>query len=385
MKSVGDQYDVLMNNDPPWQAFSIRRLGANKAGFHGERQAVDASDETSGKQQSTMERITAHGRLWMLALIALVVLPLLHNSPLVGPAGPTIIGVSGGVIQKSDVQLRASIDGTLVTRDDTSTDYCTRWSHQSAIVNGTLYIYGGRATQQQGQNQSTWNNDFLTLPLDQPWQISNPPLKGMLQPLGPPNISEGYLWNSYDSLFVYGGEFSDSPVVYPSPFSLWEYDIAGSSWKEHKNPQTSAGNFSDGGGQPVQRAAEGAGISVPALGRGWYFGGHLDYLTTSGWSIQIAREYLKTLIEFTFPGATNDGVQELSGGKQAGSDGVWRNITQGGIQDSGGFTERADGVLVFIPGFGKEGIILGLTGGSNVSFVSYTLSSLSSITDTKYK
>ena len=372
--SVGDQYDTFMMNDQStWQEPSSQRLGAIRAGIHGHRQNTDNSDETSCKQQSIREKITAQGRLWMLALIALVVLPLLHNSPLVGPTGPAFIGVSAGVTQRSDVQLRASIDGKLAARDTTSTDYCTRWSQQSAVVNGTLYIYGGRATQRQGQNQSTWNNDFLTLPLDQPWQTSNPPLKGLAQPSGPPNISEGYLWNSYTSLYVYGGEFSDSPVVYPSPFSLWEYDIASSQWNEHKNPQTSAGNFSDGGNQPVQRAAEGAGISVPSLGRGWYFGGHLDYLTTSGWSNETPRIYLKSLIEFTFPGATNDGVQSLSGGKQAGSDGAWRNITQGGIQDSGGFTERADGVLVFVPGFGKEGIVLGLTGGSDVSFVSYTL------------
>lgn len=75
------------------------------------------------------------------------------------------------------------------------------------------------------------------------------------------------------------------------------------------------------------------------------------------------------MIEYTFPGFTNSEVEMGTSDKKAGTEGVWRNITEGGLQDSGGFTERADGVLVYVPGFGKEGIILGLAGGTNATFV----------------
>ena len=119
----------------------------------------------------------------------------------------------------------------------------------------------------------------------------------------------------------------------------------------------------------MQRSAEGSGFSVTTLGRGWYFGGHLDFLTTEGWTNQIGRVYLKSLIEFTFPGFSNNGVDDLKNGKTAGSDGVYRNVTEGGLQDTAGFTERADGLLVYVPGFGSQGILLGLTGGINDSFV----------------
>lgn len=156
----------------------------------------------------------------------------------------------------------------------------------------------------------------------------------------------------------------------PVPFALWEYNIPSSNWIRHDNPTTSPGNNSDGGNRPVQQAAEGAGISVPELGRGWYFGGHLDGYTMAGWQQWIPRVYLKSLIEFTFPGFPNDGVQSLGGDKTAGRDGAWRNITQGGLQEEAGFTERADGVLVYVPGYGKEGIILGLAGGASTTFVS---------------
>jgi hypothetical protein len=77
---------------------------------------------------------------------------------------------------------------------------------------------------------------------------------------------------------------------------------------------------------------------------------------------------LKSLLEFTHPGFVNNGVYGLSHG--AGSDGVYRNITQGGLQDQAGFTERADGVLVYVPGWGASGIILGLAGGTAETFVS---------------
>jgi hypothetical protein len=147
---------------------------------------------------------------------------------------------------------------------------------------------------------------------------------------------------------------------------MWSYDIASSTWNQNPNPQTSPGDNSDGGGHPVQNAAEGAGLTVPSLGRGYYFGGHLDGYTTAGWSQSIARVYLTSLLEFTFPGRSNPSVQNNH--QAAGPSGLFRNITQGGLQDTASFPERADGVLVYVPGFGAEGIILGLAGGNNVTF-----------------
>ena len=182
----------------------------------------------------------------------------------------------------------------------------------------------------------------------------------------------GALWNSYDSLWLYGGMFSDSPPASPLPVSTWKYDIKSGDWEEFPNPQTTVGNFSDGGNQPVQRSAEGAALSVPEIGRSWYFGGHLDLYTTEGWSNQIARVYLKSFLEFTHPGYANTGVASLGSKKAAPEEGVYRNITEGGLQDEAGFTERADGSLVYVPGWGTEGIILGLAGGTNETFVSWS-------------
>ena len=309
-------------------------------------------------------------RLLLLACILLVAISLTFETSFLQASGSASFA-NAGVIPKRALQRRNLVDGRLILpRADTDTDVCTRWSQQSAIVNGTIYLYGGHATTEQGQTSNTWTNDFWTIDVTKSWDISAPVVSGLPQPSGPPSVSNGYLWNSYDSLYLYGGEFSDDPIAQPTEFSLWEYDIKHASWTEHQNPQTSQGNNSDPANQPVQRAAEGAGVSIPSLGRGWYFAGHLDEHTTQGWSNQIYRTYLKSLVEYTFPGYSNDGVESLGDSKTAGSDGVWRNITQGGIQDSNQFPNRADSALVYVPGYGSKGILVSMGGGTNVSFVS---------------
>lgn len=129
----------------------------------------------------------------------------------------------------------------------------------------------------------------------------------------------------------------------------------------------------------MQRAAEGAGVSVPNLGLGYYFGGHLDGYTTAGWSQSIPRVYLPSMVEYTMPGFSNNALQSKSA---TGTDGAYRNITVG----SAGFPERADGVLVYVPNYSKSGIIVGLAGGTNQSFTQMNVIDVYDIaTSTWYK
>lgn len=307
-------------------------------------------------------------RLSYLAVILAIMLPILHMSPLL-QAGPFLGADAGPIVRRSDFE-----DTKLLPRQDTAVDVCLRWSHQSAVVNGTVYMYGGQTRRDSNQVNNTWSksrsncvnfiliitdNNFLTLDLKSSWQISTPTFQSQPRPSNLPAVAHGFLWNSPDTLFLYGGSFADNPAATPvPPFSMWSYNIPSSSWEEHPSPQT-VDNV------PVERAAEGAGVNIPSLGRGLYFGGHLDYLTTAGWNIGIARIYLKSLLEFTFPGVSNP---QINNGEPAGPDGSWRNITEGGIQESAGFTERADGILVYVPGYGEQGIVLGLAGGTDDTF-----------------
>ncbi|TPX12457.1 uncharacterized protein E0L32_006869 [Thyridium curvatum] len=316
--------------------------------------------------------VASLSRFTMIALFIAVILPAFSYHSGGGGEKVSMSGADAGVIR--DPRLRRG--PVLDTRANSPTDVCTRWSHQvqsatAAQLNGTLYIYGGQAKTSGDQEQNTWkatDNNFVTLDLTKSWDISSPALKGLPQPSGPPAVANGYLWNDYENLFLYGGEFADNPFVEPEPMSTWKYSIKDRSWKQFEKPQTSAGNFSDPGGVPVQRSAEGAGVSVPELGLSWYFGGHLDLSTTQGWSNQIKRVYLKSLLEFTHPGYANNGVQSIAA-KAAGEGGVYRNITQGGLQENdAAFFERADGVLVFVPGWGTSGVLVGLGGGTDTQF-----------------
>ncbi|KAL9093595.1 MAG: hypothetical protein Q9165_003990 [Trypethelium subeluteriae] len=305
-------------------------------------------------------------RVGVLTLLLALLLPLIQDLPIIKNTGPISFGARGGVIRSSGIDEPDLIEALLEKRQTDPTAVCTRFSHQSAIVNGTLYVYGGRNTTDTGQT-GQWgelDNAFFSMDLTKNWQITTPAITSLPSASSVPTVANAYLWNSFGSLFLYGGEHSNYTMDRPGPCALWEYNVPSASWIEHNNPTTSAGDNAEPDGQQVQCAAEGAGVTATQLGRGWFFGGHLDQWTSDGWTYLNGRVYLKSLLEYTFPGFTNTGVQSLSGGSTAGKDGVYRNITQGGIQNEAGFTERADGILVFVPGFGAEGILLGLAGGT---------------------
>lgn len=220
------------------------------------------------------------------------------------------------------------------------------------------------------------DNNFVTVDLNTGWQISSPSIESQPQPSGPPPVANGFLWNSQDTLYLYGGQFSDNPEASPVPYSMWSYNIPSSEWQESESPRT----VDD---VPVERSSEGSGVNLPSLGRGLYFGGHVDRFTTPGWDIDVFRVYLRSLLEFTFPGSSNPAVND---NEPAGPNGIWRNITEGGIQESAGFTERADGVLVYVPGYGDQGILLGLAGGTNLTYTQMNVIDVYDIAgDTWYK
>lgn len=142
------------------------------------------------------------------------------------------------------------------------------------------------------------DNYFITLDLSKSFNISSPPLTGLpspsLPPSGPPAISMGALWASSDGdyLYQFAGEFSDDPATAPSVDIMWRYDISGQSWST-VSP----------GGTSVTRPAEGASCMVPTQGTNGkglavYLGGHLDAFSVAGWSIDVAREYLQSMVIF---------------------------------------------------------------------------------------
>lgn len=99
-----------------------------------------------------VERTSYNGRFDMLftqnvVLISFILL-LIHASMTSAPARAISFFVNGAAIESSpDFQKRAT----------SPTDICKRFSQQSALINGTLYLYGGRATTSASQDSNTWS------------------------------------------------------------------------------------------------------------------------------------------------------------------------------------------------------------------------------------
>ena len=112
----------------------------------------DANDSlpaiTTAPAQSFMS--TKLYRLGLFSVLLALMLPIMQLNPL------KQIGVRGGAIPTNSIQ--ANVErATLIRREDSPTDACRRFSGASAIVNGTLYMYGFRRMSKQQQKQDTWS------------------------------------------------------------------------------------------------------------------------------------------------------------------------------------------------------------------------------------
>ena len=91
-------------------------------------------------------------RVAMIAFLLAIVIPGLLTK---GPNGAPADGANAGVIKARGADTGAA---GVWKREDSKTDTCTRWSHQAAVLNGTLYIYGGQSKEKAGQDENTWSS-----------------------------------------------------------------------------------------------------------------------------------------------------------------------------------------------------------------------------------
>ncbi len=96
-------------------------------------------------------------RLALFSVALALLLPLLQLNPL------TRVGVRGGHIPRATIQAQSEHE-ILSKRDNSPVDVCKRFSGQSTIVNGTLYMYGFRTLTDSQQTSGTWSK-FLIIHL----------------------------------------------------------------------------------------------------------------------------------------------------------------------------------------------------------------------------
>lgn len=94
-------------------------------------------------------------RLMFFALVLAVMIPSFGNSPFF-KAGITPIGAKAGPI-KVPIEEHKQTLPAVQKRQDSDTEICKRWSGQSAVVNGTMYYYGGRKSTSADQTTNEWS------------------------------------------------------------------------------------------------------------------------------------------------------------------------------------------------------------------------------------
>ncbi|UPX17203.1 uncharacterized protein EKO05_0007572 [Ascochyta rabiei] len=159
---------------------------------------------------------------------------------------------------------------------DPIVDFCRRWAHQTAQVDGRLYIDGGMVdwNPESMNYTNTWllfsDLNASTLGLGQPPQYAN-----LSKPSDIPSVSGGILWpdEANKCFYQFGGEFT---AGLPSEFSMHTYDVVLDQWNLTGNK--AAGVFT------TQRAAYGGGTHIEGLGLGFYLGGWMSNQTSPDWT-----------------------------------------------------------------------------------------------------
>lgn len=126
-------------------------------------ESVDEEDEDSNQPTSTtpITHTISNSRLYRAGLFTIVLALML---PIIQMISIAPFSVYGSSIPRASITSLAE-RSTLVERADSQTDVCKRWSGQSAIVNGTLYMYGFRTTTDAQQKSDTWSEFPIPNPM----------------------------------------------------------------------------------------------------------------------------------------------------------------------------------------------------------------------------
>lgn len=116
-------------------------------------ESVDEEEEVTRLNSTSPSHTITDSRLYRAGFFAIVLALML---PIIQMISVAPLSVYGSTIPRASITSVAE-RSTLVERADSPTGVCKRWSGQSAIVNGTLYMYGFRTTTDAQQKTDTWS------------------------------------------------------------------------------------------------------------------------------------------------------------------------------------------------------------------------------------
>ncbi|KAK0719058.1 hypothetical protein B0T21DRAFT_351819 [Apiosordaria backusii] len=178
-------------------------------------------------------------------------------------------------LQNSGLRQKLESDWHLL-RYDPIKDFCRRFGHQSAVVDNRLYIDGGLVNWKPFTSLSpNYTNPFLTFSDLSTETKDMPTLYASLSKNATvPSVMGGKLWEDSVNkrLYLYGGETYQAP---PTNFLLYAYDILKDKWDSFGPPTGTAA---------IIPTSFGAGVSVPARGEAYYYGGFHNNASVPGWT-----------------------------------------------------------------------------------------------------
>jgi hypothetical protein len=127
--------------------------GIDEVNDESDWESVDEDEITRPTSSSLSTHTMTSSRLYRAGFFAVVLALML---PIIQMISIAPLSVYGSSIPRASITSVAE-RSTLLERADSSTDVCKRWSGQSAVVNGTLYMYGFRTTTDAQQKTDTWS------------------------------------------------------------------------------------------------------------------------------------------------------------------------------------------------------------------------------------
>ena len=159
--AIIDEKLSRVDSRPPLQVSfrsKVDVLGAEETEYKPDEDVVNAVplESPSPFELNTIIEHFSMPKFILLALFLAIAIPCLYDSSFL-KASISPIGAKAGPIRTAPIDSIKTLPENIVRRDNSPTAQCTRWSQQTALVNNTLYIYGGRAKQQAGQGTNTWS------------------------------------------------------------------------------------------------------------------------------------------------------------------------------------------------------------------------------------
>ncbi|KAH7389351.1 hypothetical protein DE146DRAFT_160791 [Phaeosphaeria sp. MPI-PUGE-AT-0046c] len=168
-------------------------------------------------------------------------------------------------------------------------DFCRRWNHQTAVVDGRLYIDGGQVA--YNSLAYDYTNDFLVFSDLKSRTTDGFPQQhnNLSKPANVPSLSGAYLWADEVNkcFYQFGGAFPEADT--PEDFGMWTYDVLLNQWNRTNYVSNN---------KNLQRPSFGAGTQIDSRGLGFYYGGWLSNRTSPGW--KSSRMALSSLLRFDF-------------------------------------------------------------------------------------